>query len=56
LGRPAAVGGKNDLRYAVFPETRRLVIDDRGTMSTFDTGNNQIWSAPLMVDSFRRRF
>ena len=30
LGRPAAVGGQNDLRYAVFPETRRLVIDDRG--------------------------
>ena len=42
LGRPAAVGGQNDLRYAVFPETRRLVIDDRGTISTYDTGNHQI--------------
>ena len=30
LGHPAAVGGQNDLRYAIFPETRRLVIDDRG--------------------------
>ena len=28
LGRPAAVGAQNDLRYAVFSETRRLVIDD----------------------------
>jgi hypothetical protein len=42
LGRPAAVGGQNDLRYAVFPETRRLVIDDRGTISTYDTGNHHI--------------
>ena len=29
LGRPGAVGAQNDLRYAVFPDTRRLVIDDR---------------------------
>ena len=51
LGRPAAVGGQNDLRYAVFPETRRLVIDDRGTMSTYDTGNHQIsgWSRLKVV-------
>src|SRR4030095_6763772 len=28
LGHPVAVGGQNDLRYAIFPETRRLVIDD----------------------------
>src|SRR6476620_7366649 len=32
LGHPAAVGGQNDLRYAIFPETRRLVIDDRGKL------------------------
>jgi hypothetical protein len=34
LGHPAAVGGQNDLRYAIFPETRRLVINDRGKVST----------------------
>ncbi|MGA9955032.1 MAG: hypothetical protein WBQ22_17535, partial [Bradyrhizobium sp.] len=39
LGRPAAVGAQNDLRYAVFPETRRLVIDDQGTISIYDTGS-----------------
>ena len=44
LGRPAAVGAQNDLRYAVFPETRRLVIDDRGTVSVYDTGSHRIFS------------
>ena len=43
LGRPAAVGAQNDLRYAVFPETRRLVIDDRGTVSVYDTGSHRIF-------------
>jgi hypothetical protein len=36
FGRPGAVGAQNDLRYAVFPETRRLVLDDRGTISVYD--------------------
>ena len=43
LGRPAAVGVQNELRYAVFPETRRLVIDDRGTVSVYDTGSHRIF-------------
>jgi hypothetical protein len=43
LGRPGAIGAQNDLRYAVFPETRRLVLDDHGIISIFDTGNHQIF-------------
>jgi hypothetical protein len=43
LGRPGAVGAQNDLRYAVFPETRRLVIDDRGTIAVYDTGPHRIY-------------
>jgi hypothetical protein len=43
LGRPGAVGAQNDLRYAVFPETRRLVIDDQGTISVYDTGSHRIF-------------
>ena len=43
LGRPGAVGAQNDLRYAVFPETRRLVIDDQGTVSVYDTGSHRIF-------------
>jgi hypothetical protein len=37
------VGAQNDLRYAVFPETRRLVIDDQGTVSVYDTGSHRIF-------------
>src|ERR1700722_9517179 len=43
LGRLGAVGAQNDLRYAIFPETHRLVIDDRGAVSVYDTGNHQIF-------------
>jgi hypothetical protein len=43
LGKPAAVGAQNDLRYAVFPDTRRLVIDDRGTITVYDTGSHRIF-------------
>ncbi len=43
LGRPGSVGAQNDLRYAVFPEARRLVIDDRGDVSVYDTGDHRIF-------------
>jgi hypothetical protein len=43
LGTPGAVGAQNDLRYAVFPDTRRLVIDDHGTVSVHDTGTHRIF-------------
>lgn len=43
LGKPGAVGAQNDLRYAVFPDTRRLVIDDHGTISVHDTGSHRIF-------------
>ena len=38
-GRPGAVGAQNDLHYAVFLETHRLVIDDKGTLSVYDAGS-----------------
>jgi hypothetical protein len=43
LGRPGAVGAQNDLRYAVFPDTHRLVIDDRGAITIYDTGSHRIF-------------
>jgi hypothetical protein len=43
LGRPGAIGAQNDLRYAVFPETCRLVIDDQGAVSIYDTGSHRIF-------------
>jgi hypothetical protein len=43
LGRPGAVGAQNSLRYAVFPDTRRLVIDDQGVTTVYDTGSHRIF-------------
>ena len=42
LGRPGAAGSQNDLRYAIFPDARRLVIDDHGAITIYDTGSHQI--------------
>lgn len=53
LGRPGAVGAQNDLRYAVYPEMRRLVINDRGTVSVYDTGNHRIFGIAQAQSSDR---
>src|ERR1700674_4037210 len=53
LGRPGAVGVQNDLRYAVFPDTRRLVIDDRGAISVYDTGDHRIFGVAQAQSSDR---
>ncbi|MCO5066481.1 MAG: hypothetical protein M9924_19020 [Rhizobiaceae bacterium] len=42
LGNPSSVGSQNDMRYAVFPLKRRLVIDDHGQTTSYDTGDHQI--------------
>ncbi|ORJ57336.1 SHOCT domain-containing protein [Mycobacterium simiae] len=42
LGAPSAVGGQNDVRYAFFPGTRRLVIEINGVAKVFDTGEHRI--------------
>ncbi len=43
LGTPGAVGAQNNLRYAVFPEARRLVIEDQGAITVYDTGSHRIF-------------
>ena len=43
FGRPGAVGAQNEMRYAVFPESRRLVLDDHGAISIYDTGSHRIF-------------
>ena len=37
------MGAQNDLRYAVFPGTRRLVIDDQGAITVYDSGSHRIF-------------
>jgi hypothetical protein len=45
LGIPSSVGSQNEMRYAFFPTTRRLIIDDNGKVSVFDTGEHVITGA-----------
>ena len=42
LGVPSSVGGQNDARYAVFPGTRRLVLQINGVTKVFNTGDHHI--------------
>ena len=42
LGVPGSVGTQNDIRYAVFPDSRRLVIDDHGATTIYDTADHRI--------------
>src|ERR1700758_1742515 len=42
LGVPSAAGGQNDVRYAIFPSTRRLAIQINGVTKVFDTGEHHI--------------
>lgn len=42
LGQPSTSGGQNGMRYAFFPDARRLVIDADGKRTTYDTGDHRI--------------
>ena len=42
LGSPSSVGAQNDVRYAVFPGARRLVVDLHGQITVYDTLDHQI--------------
>ena len=42
LGSPSSTGGQNNTRYAVFPGSRRLVVDIGGQITVYDTLDNQI--------------
>jgi len=53
LGTPGSTGAQNDLRYAVFPQSHRLAIDDRGVVSVYDTGNHRIFGVAQAQGSDR---
>jgi Short C-terminal domain len=42
LGSPASLGAQNDVRYAYFPEHRRLAIEMDGTVTIYDSQDHQI--------------
>jgi hypothetical protein len=37
------VGAQNDLKYAVFPDSRRLAIKDGERVQIYDTGSHRIF-------------
>lgn len=40
LGSPSSSGSQNGLRYAVFTDAKRLLIERDGRTETFDTGEH----------------
>jgi hypothetical protein len=42
LGTPAASGGQDSLRYAWFPETKRLAVQRDGSITLHDSGDHEI--------------
>ena len=42
LGQPAATGAQNSMRYAYFPQARRLALDLDGHISVYDTLDHAI--------------
>ena len=42
LGSPSSIGTQNDVRYAYFPQKRRLAIKVGGRTTVYDTGEHQI--------------
>jgi hypothetical protein len=42
LGHPSATGAQNEMRYACFPDRRRLAVMQDGRVRVYDTGNHRI--------------
>lgn len=42
LGIPSSTGAQNNVRYAVFPSARRLVVEANGNTDVYDTLDHQI--------------
>ncbi|GLS21421.1 hypothetical protein GCM10007874_44380 [Labrys miyagiensis] len=43
LGHPSSSGAQNDMRYAFFPDHRRLAILEGGHIRVYDTGNHNLY-------------
>jgi hypothetical protein len=42
LGQPSTSGAQNGMRYAFFPDERRLLIDENGKVTSYDSGEHRI--------------
>lgn len=44
LGTPTATGSQNDMRYAYFAKPKRLVVDNNGKLTIYDTLDHEIYA------------
>ena len=44
LSKPSSSGEQNGVRYVFFPDQRRLVVEQGGKLSQYDTGEHRISS------------
>ena len=42
FGAPSSSGGQNDMRYAFFPEVRRLIVENGDRRTVYDTDTHRI--------------
>jgi hypothetical protein len=42
LGSPASSGSQNGMRYAFFPDKKRLLVESDGKTKTYDSGDHTI--------------
>ena len=42
LGRPSAAGTQNGMRYACFPEAKRVAVEQAGRVTVYDSGQHRI--------------
>ena len=42
LGQPSATGAQNGMRYACFPETHRVAVEQAGHVTLYDSGEHRI--------------
>ncbi len=42
LGRPSSAGSQNGMRYACFPDERRVAIEQGGVVTLYDSGEHRI--------------
>jgi hypothetical protein len=42
LGQPSTSGSQNNMRYAFFPEKKRLLVEQDGMRTTYDSGDHRI--------------
>ena len=42
LGQPSSSGAQNGMRYAFFPDKQRLLIEQDGNLTTYDSGDHRI--------------